>query len=60
VALTEGSWKEDGKETLGIYEIDKDSFKWCLAWPREKERPKEFVTRAKDSHTLFTFMREKP
>jgi uncharacterized protein (TIGR03067 family) len=60
VALTEGSWKKDGEEALGIYKIDKDSFTWCLAWPRKKERPKGFVTRAHDSHTLFTFKLEKP
>jgi uncharacterized protein (TIGR03067 family) len=51
---------EDGKKNkeLGIYEIQGDSLKICLARP-SNERPKEFAAKAMTDSTLMTFKREK-
>jgi len=51
------------KTLVGIYQIEKDTLKWCLsnplADPAAKNRPKAFDT--KDSaHVLLTFKKGKP
>ena len=43
----------------GIYELDKNSFKWSLSSPGEKSRPKEFATTKQTKHTLSTFQKKK-
>jgi uncharacterized protein (TIGR03067 family) len=45
--------------TLGIYEIDKDTRKVCLAKPGER-RPTAFASKPGSGLTLVTFKREKP
>jgi uncharacterized protein (TIGR03067 family) len=47
-----------GKTTLGIYELDGDTLKWCWNKPGG-ERPKEFSSQATDAHLLVTLKREK-
>ena len=47
---------DKGKKTLGIYEIDGDTFKICY---NEKERPKEFSAKKGSGNTLDTYTREK-
>lgn len=53
---TEGPFK--GKTTLGIYELEGDSFKVCFAKSGE-DRPKEFRTKSGTGHILHTWKREK-
>ncbi len=50
----------DGKDMvlLGIYEIEKDTRKLCLA-PSGMARPTEFSTKPGSQHILVTFEREK-
>lgn len=54
--LTEGPDK--GKTLSGIYEFEGDTLKICYAAP-EKERPKEFTSKADSGHFLLVFKREK-
>jgi uncharacterized protein (TIGR03067 family) len=51
--------KDKGKIQLGIYELDGDSLKVCVAEPGDKGRPKEFSTKAGTRHMLFVLKREK-
>jgi uncharacterized protein (TIGR03067 family) len=53
---TEGPNK--GKTLQGIYELDGDTFKYCLALPG-KDRPTKFTSEAGSGHLLFTNKREK-
>lgn len=48
----------DGKKILGIYEIDGDTLKSCVA-PVGKERPKEFSGASGTGNTLRLFERVK-
>jgi uncharacterized protein (TIGR03067 family) len=48
-----------GKTLLGIYEMDGDSLKVCLA-PAGKDRPTAFTTAAENGHQLVVYKREKP
>lgn len=50
----------EGKDmvTLGIYEIDENTRKLCLA-PSGMPRPTEFVSKVGSQHILVTFEREK-
>lgn len=58
--VTEGRQESDnGKEVHGIYEIDKDSLKWCTAPPGDEDRPKEFATKEGTKLLLVTLKREK-
>jgi uncharacterized protein (TIGR03067 family) len=59
IDLTTSEGDAAGKTALGIYEIDKDSRKVCIAKP-EEERPTEFSSKAGSGHILVTFKREKP
>jgi uncharacterized protein (TIGR03067 family) len=48
----------DGKEIRGIYELDGDTLKSCVA-PAGKERPTEFDAKAGTGNTLRVFQRVK-
>jgi uncharacterized protein (TIGR03067 family) len=47
------------KTKLGIYEIDGDTIKFCLA-PLGKPRPTEFTSKQGSGHSLGVMKREKP
>jgi uncharacterized protein (TIGR03067 family) len=55
--LDESGVKND-KTKLGIYEINGDTYKFCLA-PAGKPRPKEFTTKGGSGHSLGVSKREK-
>src|SRR5437660_6957578 len=44
---------------LGIYELDGDTYKYCLA-PAGKPRPTEFASKPGSGHSLGVSKREKP
>ena len=56
VSFTKGQHK--GQTLLGIYEIDSDAFRVCVARPGD-ERPAEFSAKAGSSCTLFVYKRVK-
>jgi uncharacterized protein (TIGR03067 family) len=61
MTITEDRKAQDkGKVARGIYELDKDTLKWCTAEPGGDDRPKEFVTKEGTRHMLITFQKEKP
>jgi uncharacterized protein (TIGR03067 family) len=61
MTITEAQKDEDkGKEVHGIYELDKDTLKWCAAQPGTDDRPKEFATKEGIKHLLVTFQKAKP
>jgi len=49
----------DGKQIKGIYELNGDTLKSCVASPG-KERPTAFSAKAGSGHTLRVFKRVKP
>ena len=53
---TEGVFK--GKTSLGIYDLEGDTFKVCFAEPG-KDRPKEFSTKSGTGHIIHVWKREK-
>ncbi len=57
VTFTDGQLKD--KSTLGIYELEGDTFKLCYAAPDSKERPKEFSAKEGSGHTLAVWKRQK-
>ena len=56
VTFTEG--EREGKTALGIYEIESDAFRICIARVGD-ERPAEFSAKAGSSCTLFVYKRVK-
>jgi uncharacterized protein (TIGR03067 family) len=56
VTFIEGERK--GQMVLGIYEIEDDAFRVCVARPGD-ERPAEFSAKAGSGRTLITYRREK-
>jgi uncharacterized protein (TIGR03067 family) len=52
--------QDNGKEVHGIYELGRDTLKWCAAEPGSTERPKEFATKEGTKDMLVTFKKEKP
>ena len=56
ITFTEGEGK--GKTALGIYEIESDTFRVCIARPGD-ERPAEFSAEAGSGRTLVVYKREK-
>jgi uncharacterized protein (TIGR03067 family) len=48
-----------GKTLLGIYELDGDNLKICLALPG-KDRPTVFATAAENAQQLVVYKRDKP
>ncbi len=49
---------QDGRKVRGIYELDGDTLRSCVAAP-DKDRPTEFTGRAGSGYTLRTFRRVK-
>jgi uncharacterized protein (TIGR03067 family) len=47
------------KTKLGIYELDGDTYRYCLA-PAGKPRPAEFTSKEGSGHSLGVSRREKP
>ena len=47
------------KTKLGIYELDGDTYKYCLA-PAGKPRPTDFTSKEGSGHSLGVSKREKP
>ena len=56
VTFTGGERK--GQAVLGIYEIEGDAFRVCVARPGD-ERPAELSAKAGSGHTLVVYQREK-
>jgi uncharacterized protein (TIGR03067 family) len=56
IAFTEGDHK--GITVLGIYEIEGDTFRVCIARPGD-ERPAEFSAKAGSGRTFVVYKREK-
>jgi uncharacterized protein (TIGR03067 family) len=56
--MDESGVKND-KTKLGIYELNGDVYKYCLA-PAGKPRPTEFTSKAGSGHSLGVSKREKP
>lgn len=52
------SGKGKGEKILGIYELNKDTYRVCLAAPG-KPRPTEFSSKKGSGHRLLTFKRVK-
>jgi uncharacterized protein (TIGR03067 family) len=48
----------DGKATLGIYELNGDTLKYCFG-PPDGERPKDFSTKPDSDTRLATYKRQK-
>ena len=56
VTFTGGERK--GQAVVGIYELEGDTFRVCVARPGD-ERPTEFSAKAGSGHTLVVYQREK-
>jgi uncharacterized protein (TIGR03067 family) len=56
--ITAGNDK--GKTQVGVYEIDGDTLKLCLARPGAKERPKELASKEGSNVEVTVFKRVKP
>jgi uncharacterized protein (TIGR03067 family) len=54
IHITEGT--EKGKTQLGLYELEGDTLKVCVA-EAEKDRPKEFGSKEGSGHGLLVFKR---
>ena len=52
------AWNDD-KTKLGIYELDGDTYRYCLA-PAGKPRPTEFASKEGSGHSLGASQRQKP
>ena len=48
-----------GKTALGIFALDGDTLKWCVAEPGTTERPKDFSAPADTNLMFITLKREK-
>jgi uncharacterized protein (TIGR03067 family) len=59
IDLTPEEGPEKGKTGLGIYQLEGDTLKICIAEPG-KERPKEFVSKPGTQTTLMVLKRVKP
>jgi uncharacterized protein (TIGR03067 family) len=59
IDLLDESGMKNEKTKLGIYEIDGDTYKFCLALAG-KPRPTEFTSKEGTRHTLGVMKREKP
>jgi len=53
------SGNDKGKKQPGIYELEGDTFKLCLAFPGESDRPKELVAKADTKTICSVFKRQK-
>jgi uncharacterized protein (TIGR03067 family) len=60
MTVTQGPRDDDkGKELHGIYELDKDTLKWCTSEPGGEARPKGFATKEGTKDLLVTLKKEK-
>ena len=59
IDIFDESGNKNDKTKLGIYELDGDTYKYCLA-EAGKPRPTEFTSKAKSGHSLGVSKREKP
>jgi uncharacterized protein (TIGR03067 family) len=50
------SGNDKGKKQPGIYEIEGDTLKLCLAFPGESDRPKELAAKA-DTKTIYSVLK---
>ena len=55
-----GKGQDQGKDQFGIYELDGDTLKFCVAAPRAEVRPTDFKTRPESQTALVVMRREKP
>jgi uncharacterized protein (TIGR03067 family) len=58
ITFTDGP--EKGKTLLGIYELNGDTYKVCLAMADNKNRPTEFASKPGSGNVLEVLKREKP
>jgi uncharacterized protein (TIGR03067 family) len=58
IDIFDESGTKNEKTKLGIYEVDGDSYKFCLA-PAGKPRPTDFASKAGSGHSLGVSKREK-
>ena len=58
IVFTEGPEKD--KTLLGIYELDGDTYKVCIAMENNKNRPMEFASKPGSGNVLEVLKREKP
>lgn len=58
VIFTEGP--EKGKTSLGIYELEGDTYKVCIGLAGNKDRPTEFASKPDSGHILEVLKRVKP
>jgi uncharacterized protein (TIGR03067 family) len=59
IDVLDESGKKNDKTKLAIYELDRDTFKYCIA-PAGKPRPTEFTSKEGSGNTLIVSQREKP
>jgi uncharacterized protein (TIGR03067 family) len=59
IDVMDKSGTENEKTQLGIYELDGDTYKYCLA-PAGQPRPTEFTSEPGSGHALIVSKREKP
>jgi len=59
IDIMDASGEKNDKTKLGIYELDGDSYKFCLATVG-KPRPKEFTSKEGSGDSLGLSKREKP
>ena len=59
IDIMDESGVKNEKTKLGIYELDGDTYKYCLA-PAGKARPTAFISEPGSGHSLGVSKREKP
>ena len=60
LAITETVQSENkGTSVLGIYELDKGKLTLCTTKANGQDRPKKLISQAGNTHTVFTFKKEK-
>jgi uncharacterized protein (TIGR03067 family) len=59
IDIMDESGAKNDKTKLGIYELDGDTYKYCLA-PAGKPRPEDFTSKEGNGHSLAVMKREKP
>jgi uncharacterized protein (TIGR03067 family) len=59
IDILDESGEKNEKTKLGIFELNGDTYKYCLA-PAGKPRPKEFSSKAGSGHSLGVSTRAKP
>jgi uncharacterized protein (TIGR03067 family) len=59
IDVTHETGMNKGKTLLGIYELDRDTYRYCIA-PAGKSRPTDFTSKEGSGHSLIVSKREKP